>query len=245
MLPVLLQAQQSTVLFKNGINNVWVVPQGIKSVTIEGWGGGGGGGHFAGGQGGGYFRVQLSVVPGSQIACAIGLGGQGGKQSGGNGNDTEVNYTEQSSGKRIRFIAQGGMGASSTASTPKGGYDFSSQTLWSLNWSGKAGQPGSVTQTTALTVNTEGQIVWAEAGGNGGDGGASLNSGGFGGSATCLKKQNKPLLTYSVVTNLGSRAATSGIQPAGGGGGIPNLNPSGSDAPIGASGGDGLVIISF
>ena len=77
--------------FKEFITPGWhnfVVPEGVKSIQVELWGGGGGGGSAtlflpgSGGGGGGYVRATLSVGQGNQYQIYVGAGGRGSTYSG-------------------------------------------------------------------------------------------------------------------------------------------------------------------
>lgn len=79
----------------------FVVPAGVTSMIVEGWGGGGGGGGGAagvqaggGGGGGGYFSKALAVTPGDTINYNVGAPGALGAVtvSGGSGGNTTVSY---------------------------------------------------------------------------------------------------------------------------------------------------------
>lgn len=241
--PMSLAAQQRTVVYNSGINNIWVVPAGVTSVTIEAWGGGGGGSNKTGGQGGGYFKVQFQILPGSQIASAIGNGGLGGSTIAGDGTSTEVTYT-QTDGRRIQFVAGGGQGGNNTASGVRGDYSYTSQnTNWQLYWVGFVGSFGSVTQTIAIAKIDAASYLWSEKGGDGGTAGNRANTNGWGGSSTCIMRQGTT--GFSVLSNSFFKPAIPGVQPGGGGGAMPNLNPSTSMQATGAPGAGGLVIITY
>jgi hypothetical protein len=63
-----------------GSSQVWTVPQGVTSITVQAWGAKGGNGLLQGGNGGAASGV-LSVVPGTTIQ--INVGGQGSVTAGG------------------------------------------------------------------------------------------------------------------------------------------------------------------
>ncbi|MEY4603960.1 MAG: hypothetical protein RIT43_1252 [Bacteroidota bacterium] len=76
----------NTVSLTFNASSTWTVPCGVTSVTVQSWGAGGGGGGDAtnggnsgsGGGGGGYSTGVIAVVPGTNIAFTVGVGGAGG-----------------------------------------------------------------------------------------------------------------------------------------------------------------------
>jgi hypothetical protein len=125
--------------FKEFITTGWhnfVVPDGVKSMTVELWGGGGGGGAAnlarpgGGGGGGGYVRASLSVNPGSDFWIYVGAGGSGATRSGVCDFGEHVGSTGgEGSGVDGLFWAGGG-NAGASATTGAGGAPGSGGT-WS------------------------------------------------------------------------------------------------------------------
>jgi hypothetical protein len=238
-------AQQRTIIFRSGANNVWKVPSNVSIITIEAWGGGGGGGNATGGQGAGYFKAQFPVKANAAVSCVIGTGGNGGI-IGNDGANTNVVYQEP--GKSIAFTASGGQGGANNNSLVKGDFSFTTLTpveSWNLYWIGAVGQLGSITKTIALTATDGNNVMSSEAGGDGGESGNSVNTKGWGGSATAVLKPNKPFTNYVVILPLTKKLPTAGIQPGGGGGAMPDLSTPSTTKEKGAIGGDGLVIITY
>lgn len=83
-------AQATTDAYTTAGSQLWTVPQGVTSITIEAWGAGGGGGgtlshvlpysnpRAGGGGGGAYSQVVLTVNPGDVLTIEVGSGGIGG-----------------------------------------------------------------------------------------------------------------------------------------------------------------------
>lgn len=154
-------------LFTDNTNNgteIFTVPFGVTSVTVQIWGGGAGGGGStsnesggSGGGGGGYTTRTFPVTAGESITYTVGIGGIAGTSGGvvgGNGDTTSLSHS-----------------SSSTAMTATGG------TGGNYN-KGTVGSGGSGTGGT--TSSGSPGVIGTTSGGNGGNGGGTNSTGGYG-----------------------------------------------------------------
>jgi len=206
-------------------SGTFTVPSGINSITVECWGAGGRGGsaiqngqNEAGGGGGGgaYSKKVVSVTAGTPYSVNVGAGGF---------DDTNLNGGDSYFNNISTVVGHGGLGV--VTNTLTGGSGGS--------WSASDGDSGF-------------------SGGSGGIGVSSSYGGGGGSSAG----------TGSIGTN--GNNSTSGIAPAGGGngGGGGTTNPSsgtpgtapggggggatkgnGNGSPVGSSGANGQVKVTY
>jgi hypothetical protein len=242
------QSQTHSVVFNT--SNVWNVPSGVSSVTVELWGGGGGGGAAGGGQGGGYVKTTFTVTANQQLHITVGQAGNGSVDKGTAGGNSQVD-----AGPGLIFIALGGAGAGGIYG---GGYqnaaNFSGASKFYFR--GIQGQYGSTSHIVSVSALDKQNYIVTAVGGDGGEAGGATNTKGFGGAAICLL--NPPASTYQpyncsplpdwgTVTNAGPLAttATPGVEPGGGGGGGSVLNVLTGCKISGASGGPGLVILTY
>lgn len=158
--------------FTDNTNNgseIFVVPTGVTSVTVQIWGGGGGGGGSStsgsggsGGGGGGYSTKTFTVTAGDNITYTIGTGGTAGIAAAGNGTSgttTTLNHIPSVT-SLVGNFGTGGNGNSGTSGT------------------GGTGTGGS-TNTSGINGTTGGAN-----GGNGGNGGNAASTGGIGAANT-------------------------------------------------------------
>jgi hypothetical protein len=216
--------------------STFVVPAGISSITVKGWGGGGGGGGGGGsgggggggsGAGGGYEAATLAVTPGETLNTVVGGGAGGGGAAavfgggaGGGGGGGESGIQRGTTSLIIAGAGAGGGGG--------GGL--------TIGYIGGAGAPGG--GTTGAT----GSASKAQA--NGGTGGTQT-AGGSGGTGGFCTGQNGGYLdggngadglsTGTCTTGTGGAPAGTGFLSGGGaGGGVITNNRSG-----GGGGGSG------
>jgi hypothetical protein len=204
--------------------NTFTVPAGVNSITIEAWGAGGRGGSAiqngvsnagGGGGGGAYSKKTIPVTSGATYNLIVGSGG----------NDVTLNGGNSSFNTNIT-VARGGIGV--TTNNLSGGNGG--------NW-----------------VTGDGDYGYS--GGNGSSGIAASYGGGGGSSAgtgsigTNGSNSNGGIITIgggnggNGSTTNGNNPGLAGNVPGGGGGGA--TKGTGNAAPVGGSGGDGQVIISW
>jgi hypothetical protein len=203
------QTVGTTTLTSSG---TWTAPANVVSAFVELWGGGGGGGGAAttggagGGAGGYYAASNLTVVPATGYAVAIGAGGTAGTSAGtagGSGGNTTFASTV------VIAAGNGGGGAAANGAAGSGSHPNASvgQTIFaggsgslpqsgtgSGSGAGGGGESGGPSGT-GHTANAGNSSV----GGSGGTGFADAGDGGAGGGA--------------------GAAGTAGTVPGGGGGG--------------------------
>ncbi len=159
------KALAATTTYNSGSGN-FVVPAGVTSLQIEGWGAGGGGGSGetgagsgddgGGGGGGGYFiETAASVTPGQNVAYSVGAGGAGraldSATNGGNGGATTVSTFSLTAngGTGGQAIDNGGAGgAGGTASGGDTNTTGSAGTSTAAGGNGGASPNGGAAQTT-------------------------------------------------------------------------------------------------
>jgi hypothetical protein len=175
----------------------FIVPEEVKEITVELWGGGGGGGaraagatvtrgRFGGGGGSGaYIRTRVSLGMDRKINCIVGSGGRPGITFGSNGTDGGNTRVEGINAEGNRFIITAGGGRGASTNGGAGGtvpQPVNTEEFTIVN--GVAGQNGyvninSVTEPSrasggqAYNPNNEGNA----AAGNGGRGGFRVMSG--------------------------------------------------------------------
>ncbi len=260
--PIALAQTTGSNVFLNSASQ-WTIPQGVTTLTIEGWGGGGGGSPFSGGQGGGYFKAVLPVPATAgvinSIDVTIGNGGSGCSMSSPNGvtgGDTRVTY------KGITMTAGGGSGSNFAGATGGSAGTFSTSAPTKFYFRGATGQYGSVSRTVATTLLSAGNpaanpatfpaFYISAVGGDGGESGSSTNTHGAGGSEYLLVSQTASGFTsYSfsqVFKSVSNVNGVNGVVPGGGGGGTPNIPGPGIPATWMVncgSGANGLVMFSW
>ncbi len=201
-------------------NGTFVVPLGVRNITVEAWGGGGAGKLRNGGGGGAYASSQLSVNPGETYSITVGAGGiaidsnssanrAGGDSIFGNGLVKAAGGQGAVSGSG-NAGAGGSVGDSQGTTIHAGG---SGGTYTSTYTNGGGGGGGSATPVAAGGNGANG-------GSGGGDGGIGTGAGGNGG------------------TQYG--AGQPGYSPGGGGGGRGRSSTSSS-----GNGAPGLVVVTY
>ena len=111
--------QTGTMSFTSSGSGSVVIPEGVKSVVADLWGGGGGGdyfcvtvqpGHIFGGGQGGHVQIALAVTSGQTIAFAVGAGGETGYNQFNGGTGATGGDTTLSIGSTLVATASGGVG---------------------------------------------------------------------------------------------------------------------------------------
>jgi hypothetical protein len=228
---------QTTVTFATVGSNTWVCPTGVTSVTVQCWGAGGGGGSNStsqtkcgGGGGGAYSGSTISVTHGTTYYINVGAGAVAA-----NGGDSWFNastispYTSVNSaptGITLGVLAVGGKGVTTVNTTSGGAGGLASNSYGATKWDGGTGGTGSTYSgsggggagSTAVGGNGSGTSLTGGTGGslNGGTGGAGRSTNGAGNAGT----------------NYG----------AGGGG---SYRQSSNASPLGASGTQGYVTLTY
>ncbi len=218
-LPVFGQSQQA---FTSPGSTTFTVPDGVKEITVQVWGGGGAGGsgtqqgqniRSGGGGGGGAYQLRTyAVTPGQVINLTVGAGGATSAASGGN---SQISFAATT------LIANGGAGGANATGGGQGA-------------SGAGGAGG-----TGGTFN-----------GGAGAGGVAGNGGGGGGSAgTAANGNNGSGITGGAAVT-GGGAGGNGTSTNGGNGnpgGVPGGGAGGGRGTngVGGVGGNGQVIFSW
>ena len=217
-----LSEYKNFVTFTSGSSSTWVVPAGITKIYAEVWGGGGGGSGTGGGGGGGYISGVLAVTPGGNVTYTVGLGGAGGSPNAGDGAASNVSFSPNT------ISALGGFG--STYSTF--GYIAQGGSYSGANGTAFIGQVGEAGGANSFGYHQSNATTFLEsqAGGKGGDGGNSQNTGGKG---TYQLRNSVTFATIYVLYN------SPGKVPGGGGGG--NITWGGQVR----DGAAGMVIIHY
>lgn len=206
--------------------HTWTVPAGVTRICVEAWGGGGGGNTYGGGGGGGYIRAVFTVAPGDIIGIIVGTGGSGsGTGNANNGLDTEIAVGAYTA------VAGGGQGAASSTFSDGG---FGLVTNGYTNYMVLRGEGGR--QTTPAFYNNGSTYYETSTGGDGGNAGNSVFTGGHG--------TFRMTLAASPWTTVKQMSPDQGKQPGGGGGSGYTIlsNPSSSS---GVTGGLGLAVINY
>ncbi len=203
-----------------------LVPAGVLTMNVEGWGAGGAGGGAsastaltgrsgAGGGGGAYAKGIISVTAGATLSVKVAQTTAGGSGSGANGGNSYIQ------GYDTVFLAAGGSGgpANSTGGSPAGGAGGSA-TVSKGSITTTAGSDGGAGATALLNL-----LAGSGAGGKGGGTG-----GGAGG-----------LAAGSVLLGVGP--GQPGSPPGGGGSG--GLHLSGSPGQVGGNGAAGRVNVTY
>lgn len=230
--------QESLETFSTTGSHVWVVPNGVTSVTFGVWGAGGGGGGTlsqvsplsnprAGGGGGGAFsQVVVPVTPGDEFTFHVGAGGIGGS---GENDGTAGEFSTIEFGGTIIASAAGGEGGAFRSST------------------------GTVGTATGLGGATG--VGFMYAGGNGGAASTANNGAGGGGAAGSTENGHNGSATSGGLggqlgggngasqTSATDENGHNGATPGGGGGGSIRALIAGSST--GGNGGDGTIVISY
>ena len=205
--------------------NTFTVPAGVTQVTVEAWGGGGRGGSASdngytrsggGGGGGAYSKKVITVTPGNTYTIVVGLGGS----------DTNLNGGQSTFDSTV-VVAEGGKGVATNTLTGGIGGIWNSANGDS-GFSGGNGADGII--TTKNYGGGGGSSAGTAANGNSGNtstGGIAPAGGGAGGNGS---------------TNNGSSGAN-GAGIGGGGGGA--TKGTGNAIPLGGTGNNGQVIISW
>jgi hypothetical protein len=185
---------------------------------------------YGGGGGGGYIRSVYIVVPGNVISLSIGEGGEEGGSTGGHGDNTVV------IGPGYTITAMGGQGSVMDETTQilgdaHGGHFFT--TILNNNYYGIQGENG---KPNRIEFQQRSATLFYEisSGGDGGNAGNSINTGGKG--------------TYRVINTTGGvHVRTSSIvgpvEGGGGGAGYRLLSEGGFGS--GSYGGNGKVTIHY
>jgi hypothetical protein len=210
--------------------STWTVPDGVTRILAEAWGGGGGGSAFSGGGGGGYVAGTFSVTPGDVITLIIGAGGTAGTSTvnGGAGDPTAVSVGPNG------INASGGFGGPANISmnaVPGGTGGAAGLFRNYISIRGESGKPG------LNTFTTHGSNVYEIM--NGGDGGDAGNS-----VATGGKGAYRMILTGGLTTLMRYKAPDIGRNPGGGGGSGWSL-VSNTSSQGGSQGGYGGVVIHY
>jgi hypothetical protein len=146
--------------------NIFTVPSGVTSITVEVWGAGGGGGDVGGGVGqnggggGGYSKITLPVDEGKGYPIFIGSGGT--ENMDGGYSSFDGSYLIANGGKKATSVSGGSGGNGTTANGSTGGSG-------NKNSGGNGGDAGNANGTGGA------------AGGTSGDGADGVNGGGGGG----------------------------------------------------------------
>ena len=180
----------------------------------------------------------------------MGAGGAGGAagNNGSSGGTTSVNLNA------TNLTAGGGAGAG-TAGVGIYGNPTSTNIINNLSFRGVNGQFGTVSRILTTTFISNTATTATSIGGDGGDAGNAERTKGFGGTETCTLTapasgfqpfQCNVYPAFGTVIGAGPLGVTpsSGIVPGGGGGGAP-LTSVYSKKISGASGGAGLVIVTY
>jgi hypothetical protein len=212
-------------LFSN--SGVFIVPDGVTSITVECWGGGGAGGQASkltngngGGGGGAYAQSTVAVIPGRMYSVNVGAGGIAGIElestSGGQSSfETSVIALGGSCGNNTSGSILAGAGGQASGST--GAIKYSGGNGGDGYYGYSAGGGGGGSSATSSGDGVNGNAASGSTGGNGGIG--ANGDGGNGGGC------------YS--------SGTFGTAPGGGGGG------KGSKGGISGNGANGQVILSW
>lgn len=220
-----LFAQTSPVLRTASGTENFTVPAGVKTITVELWGGGGAGGstngngQLGGGKGGSFARSVLNVTNGQVYTMNVGVGG----------NSSAVN------GATTRF------------------YLLSNPTVDLVRAAGGIGVlAGSGTGATGLNGTNLGTDVYT--GGNGANGGASNGGGGGSSAGTGANGVNATGVTGGVAPTGGGNGGNgapsngnngvNGTNPGGGGGGAAKQG-GGNTQFTGGTGGTGQARITW
>lgn len=205
---------------------LFVVPQGVASITVKAWGGGGGssGGNFGGG--GAYVTGRIAVTPGETLEVGVAQGGQAQSQMqnhlyGGGGGG--MSYIQRVSNGQMILIAAGGGGS---------GLDGNSG-LSSTVGNGSGGAGG------AATGFPGGNASGANRGsGAGGGGGSQMGPGAGGSQISVTSDQTVPSSGLNGGLFLGGHSNTS-VNSGGNrwNGGAKTANGSGGGGGAGLYGG--------
>ncbi|KFF18443.1 T9SS sorting signal type C domain-containing protein [Flavobacterium hydatis] len=217
-------SQSTTQTFNS--SNLFFVPAGVTSLSVQAWGGGGSGGGAsgagllfgrggAGGGGGAYASNTISVAPSAALNIVVAgqTLGTGGANGTAGGNSTIVGY-------ETSILAAGGSGgaANNAGGTPAGGAGGSAAA--SAGVVRLDGFPGIIGNSAALL-----SLLLSS-----GAGGTGANFGGAGGAGLS-----------SLI--LGNAPGNAGSSPGGGGSGA--INSALGTPQIGGAGAAGQVIISY
>lgn len=220
------------VSFKAG-SGTWTIPAtGVTSILVEAWGGGGGASQYAGGGGGGYVKAQFDIQPGAAVSFTVGMGGSGSGNSGTAGLPTTV-AVPAFDNTTYTCYATGGSGASISVGPVYqpglgGFYQVDNMYNHHTGINGQSGYPAVFTKSQTSS-GVFSQIVQ---GGNGGDSGNTIQTGGKG----ATRGWNAD---FAVVINP-SEAGMGG----GGGSGLPGGNGI-PNSVNGGNGGPGKIIIWY
>lgn len=199
-----------------GTAQMFTVPSGVHSVTLEAWGAGGGAGSYTGaysggGGGGAYATTILSVSPGDVLTIRP---GEGGHQPGGGGGATLV---WDAAGDLVVVAGAGGGGGTDGGSVLSGsgaggaggaGTGVAGSMQFDSYWgSASGGEGGTATAGGAGGVGALGAASGPAC--TGGAGGLQVGGGGATGSSSCT-------LSTAATADAAGVASSNG---AGGGGG--------------------------
>lgn len=207
-------------------NGVFIVPEGVNSITVEVWGGGGKGGRATsnntragGGGGGAYSRSTFSVTPGQSFNYSVGAGSTSNNNTPPAGGDTWF-------GSNTTLMAKGGSSVSANnINGAQGGQ--AAEGFGDVKFSGGNGS----------NVSNSGSIY-------SGGGGSSASNLGDGINATSNTGANAPNGGGdggNGTTGNGNINGQDGDAPGGGGGGARRNNQTRN----GGNGGNGQIIISY
>ncbi len=203
-----LAAFTDTQAWSNNSTELYIIPDGVNELVVQGCGGGGGGGgsaFFAGGGGGAGALLSplviIPVTPGDQIAVTVGAGGIGSigvaapasASAGGSGGNSSINYPSGVIKGAMFPGASGGGGGIDNGSSGTGGVGgstYASTILGMFSAVGTGGAGGGYTGSgngppgnAAPTINLlQGGPITGAAGGTGSTGGITTSGGGGGGS---------------------------------------------------------------
>lgn len=239
-----ISAQVSVVLpYDAAETKSFTLPDGVGSVTAEGWGGGGGGGYSSdkgqttGGGGGGAYTKNTQSTPltgGNRVLqLTVGAGGSGesGKSNGG----TSI---VDISGTRL-LIAVGGDGVSDNITS--GGTGGQATVCIPKEYAFSGGNGGHGNGKGGGNFSSGGGGGAAGTNENGGNGGNGSSSGGSGGTAGTDGGKGG---TGSEGQASGSEVGNPGEPPGGGGGGGKRPFGIGGDKS-GGNGSTGRIILSL
>lgn len=221
--PGLALAQTSPQNYTTAGSSTFVVPDGVKSITVQTWGGGGRGGggsgtnlRMGGGGGGAYSTSVIAVTPGQSYTIVVGAGGSASEVNGGN---TRFYLTSNPSVDLVRAAGGTGVGqatgggAGGTVANSVGTTRYAGGT--GANGDTGGGGGGSSAGTAATGVN-----------GSGTTGGTAPTGGGNGGAGAAS----------------GTNPGSVGTAPGGGGGGA---RTQGNSTATGGNGGVGRAVLTF
>ena len=220
----------------------WVVPTGVNSITVDGYGAGGGYGYSDPGQPGKGGRVQatLSTTAGETLKIYIGEQGGNSTQNPGTGaagkwvrGDAEGGFNGGGDARGTHYSAGGGGGATDIR---QGGNSLSNR----IYVAGGGGGQGAQRRGSAGGGNGgHGGGTTGQSGSTGGGGGASGGGGGTASAGGSASSQNNGTAATAGSLGQGGHGASNQREGGGGGGGYYGGGGGGSHSGAGGGGGGG------